>query len=79
MYRFQPDNPRFMVQFGSTDDVHKVIASWKPVALGGTAVRGTILPSEIPAGMVRGVTLTCPQMLSRKLFQTGIAMQHATD
>ena len=56
-YRFQSDNPRFMVQFGSTDDVHKIIASWKPGALGGTAVRGTILPSEIPAGMMRGVPL----------------------
>ena len=56
-YRLQSDNPRFMVQFRSTDNVHKVAASWKPGFFGGAAVKGTILPSEIPAGVMRGVPL----------------------
>ena len=56
-YKFDSPNPRFMVQLGTTTDVDKVVTNWKADSLGGTWVRGTMLPNEIPTGMMRGVPL----------------------
>ena len=56
-YKFRTENPRFMVQLGSAEDVTKVTADWYSDAFGGTSVRATILPTEIPTGMIRGVPL----------------------
>ena len=46
-----------MVQLGTTTDVEKGLTNRKAGSLGETWVCGTMLPNEIPTGMMRGVPL----------------------
>ena len=57
-YRFQSDNPKYMIQLSSVEAVQKVVNNWNADSFGGSAARATIKPdNNISTGMMRGVPL----------------------
>ena len=56
-YKFNSNNPKYIVQLAKEDDIDKIVDSWDETLFGGSHARRTIEPQNLPTGMIRGVPI----------------------